>query len=115
MSPTLLLLLPAALAATGSIEVEGEDDVGLPVKGGQIMLDGFPTGESLPATLANVPTGKHEVSVKVGCGVGEAGLTVTPNKTASVLIELESTTGEGTVRLKGVPEGARVRLGGRCA
>ena len=108
MSPSLLLLLPMAWAATGSIAVEGEDEVGLPVKGGQIMLDGFPTGEELPGVLENVPTGKHRVSVKVGCGLGEAGVTVAKDKTARVAVTLERMDGVGTVRFKGVREGARV-------
>ncbi|MEC7946451.1 MAG: PEGA domain-containing protein, partial [Myxococcota bacterium] len=110
MTPSMLLLLPMAWAATGSIFVEAEDDVGLPVKGGQVMLDGFPTGSELPGVLANVPTGKHRVSVKVGCGQGEAAVTVAPEKTAKVFLELESMDGYGTVRLKGVPDGARVRF-----
>ena len=110
MSPSLLLLLPAAWAATGSISVVGEDDFGERVRGGQVMLDGFPTGEQIPVTLENVPTGAHRVSVKIGCGQGEAPATVGKDKTAKVVVKLEETDGVGTVRLKGLPEGARVRL-----
>ncbi len=110
MSPSLLLLLPMAWAATGSVSVVGEDDLGEPVEGGQVMLDGFPTGEEIPGVLENVPTGEHRVSVKIGCGLGEAPVKVSKDKVAKVKVTLEETDGVGTVRLKGVPEGARVRL-----
>ncbi len=84
--------------------------VNVPNAPGEIMLDGFPTGQIAPATLENVAPGTHLVQLEYGCMLGEKQATVQANKTTRLTLPMQYKGGSGTIRLKGVPYNATVLL-----
>jgi len=105
-TPLFLILLgtfsSAALAGTGQIHVVA------PGAPGEIVLDGFPTGMKAPATLDGVPTGQHEIEVKYGCMVGKGRVPVAEGKLAEASLEMDNVGGQGTVRIRNLPDGSEV-------
>ncbi len=82
--------------------------VNVPNAPGEIMLDGFPTGQEAPATLENVAPGTHLVQMEFGCMVGEKEVAVEADKTTTLTLPMQYKGGTGTIRLKGVPYTATV-------
>lgn len=64
--------------ATGSIVVRSA------TPGGEVLLDGRSTGLSPPAVLHNVPSGQHQVLLRVGDQVADAIVTVQVGATTTV-------------------------------
>ena len=106
MTPLLLLSTSIALAQMPG----GTLVVSVPNAPGEIMLDGFPTGQTSPATLENVAPGTHLIEMQFGCMVGEREVTVTADKTTKVTLPMQYRGGHGTIRLKGVPYTATVLM-----
>ncbi|MCB9765863.1 MAG: hypothetical protein H6739_39180 [Alphaproteobacteria bacterium] len=95
-----------AWAATGSIEVQ------VSKAPGEIVLDGFPTGKNAPAVLDNVPTGDHVIELEYGCLAGKAEVTVAQDETAVAALVMDNRGGQGTLRLRGLPNAAQVLIDG---
>lgn len=109
MSALLLGLLvgpSVALAATGSVEVKVQNAPG------EVVLDGFPTGQNAPTLLESVPVGTHVVELEYGCMAGTLELTVEAGQTAVAAIPLKNRGGNGTLRLRGLPDNADVMIDG---
>ncbi len=100
----MLLMSSTALAQVAG----GTLIVNVPNSPGEIMLDGFPTGQEAPATLENVAPGTHLVQMEFGCMVGEKQVTVTADKTTKLTLPMTYKGGTGTIRLKGVPYTATI-------
>lgn len=103
-SPLLFLMTTTALAQVAG----GTLVVSVPNAPGEIMLDGFPTGQEAPATLENVAPGTHLVQMEFGCMVGEKEVTVEADGTTELTLPMQYKGGTGTIRLKGVPYTATV-------
>jgi hypothetical protein len=106
MSPLLLLWSTTALAQVAG----GTLIVNVPNAPGEIMLDGFPTGQVSPATMENVAPGTHLVELEYGCMVGGKEVTVAADKTTKMTLPMQYKGGTGTVRLKGMPYTATVLI-----
>ena len=104
MTPLLFLMSTTAMAQVAG----GTLVVNVPNAPGEIMLDGFPTGQEAPATLENVAPGTHLVQMEFGCMVGEKEVSVEADKTTTLTLPMQYKGGTGTIRLKGVPYTATV-------
>jgi hypothetical protein len=98
------LVSATAVAAPGNIHVEA------PQVPGEIILDGFPTGEIAPATIRSVSPGEHLVELQFGCVSGSLRVEVVANTTTEAPLVLNHLGGTGTLRLRGLPRGGRVFL-----
>ena len=101
-----LLAGPAWAATAGSIQVTASAP-------GELLLDGFPTGLTAPATLEGVAPGPHEVAMEWGCLIGEVEVEVEREKTTTIELSLEDRGGSGTLQVVGLPPGAELSLDGQ--
>ena len=80
---------------------------------GEIVLDGFLSGETAPALLEDVAIGMHHVELHYGCMSGEADVEVNPGQTSVVNLRMRTFQGTGTLRLRGLPSNGEVYMDGR--
>lgn len=100
-----LALSPATALAAGGVQVEASD------AGASIFIDGADTGMETPGTIMGLSDGRHVVTVRNGCYVGEAVVEITPMSVVPVTVELEP--GEGSIVVQPVPVDAKVELDGK--
>lgn len=77
---------------------------------GEIILDGFPTGQTAPTKLESVPPGEHELEVEFGCMKGTMRVTVRPEETVTANMPMSNVGGVGHIRIKELPYGADVMI-----
>ncbi len=97
------LCSPAAWAA-GGVQVESSDN------GASIYVDGADTGLETPSTVMGLSDGRHVVTVRNGCYVGEATVEITPMNVVPLNISLEPA--QGSIAIQPVPSEATVQLDG---
>lgn len=103
----LLVAGPAWAGSSGQIRVDVQN---MP---GEIVLDGFLTGQKAPAVLEAVEPGVHEVQIEYGCLLGKTQVTVQAGATARARIRVKNRGGVGTVRVRDVPPWAEAFVDGR--
>ncbi len=104
------LLAWAFLGSATAVAAPGNIHVIAPQVPGEIILDGFPTGETAPATLRSVSPGEHLVELQFGCVSGSLRVEVAENNTTEAPLVLNHLGGTGTLRLRGLPRGGQVFL-----
>ena len=77
---------------------------------GEIVLDGFPTGITAPATLESVPPGEHVIEVEYGCMFASGTVLVRTEETSTANMKVENRGGNGTIRVRGLPRGAEIYI-----
>ena len=108
MGGVLLLWSGSAWAGTsGQIKVEVQN---MP---GEIVLDGFLTGQKAPALLEAVEPGVHDVQIEYGCLLGKTQVTVQAGATTRAKIRVKNRGGVGTIRVRDVPPWAEAFVDGR--
>lgn len=100
-----LALAPATALAAGGVQVEASES------GASIFIDGADTGMEAPGTIMGLSDGRHVVTVRDGCYVGEAVVEITPMTVVPVTVTLEP--GQGSIVVQPVPVDARVELDGK--
>lgn len=91
----------------------GSLEVGSSPEGARISIDGAPTNQVTPATLSDVPSGQHRVTVETEAMRGEATAEIAPGTTTS--IEVVMSQRPCLIAVSTVPEGAEIRVGDRIA
>ena len=115
------LLLPLLLAALPSNAIaQGGPNVTPPVAApgsivvdvsnvpGEIVLDGFLTGELAPTVLENVGPGEHEIQIEYGCMLAKGRVAVPSGGQVRARMRVRNRGGNGSIRVRGVPNWAAV-------
>ena len=106
---SLMASLKPSLELTGKLRIQSA-----PAKA-TILLDGYPTGNTTPATLFNLQAGRHQVLLsKKGHAEWEEEVTIREGETANLLVTLlrEKARIWGSAEIKTIPSGATIFLDG---
>lgn len=101
----LLLLAATGLAHASGIEVKSNPP------GGEVWIDGQPTGQQTPALVDGLDPGTHEVTVFRRCLGARADVEVLGS--GAPTLELELTEAAGNLLVVAQPEDAEIELGER--
>lgn len=104
LDPATRSALAIVEAAVSSIRVLG--------RGGEILLDGQPTGQAAPAVLTGVAPGDHEIELRTETRFGKATVTALERRLVSVR-PMPNQPRVFLLRLDSEPAGAELTLDGR--
>ena len=97
-------LAPSVALAAGGVQVESSES------GASIYVDGADTGMETPGTVMGLSDGRHVITVRDGCNVGEATVEIAPMKVLPVRVVMKPA--EGVLTIQPVPLDAVVALDG---
>lgn len=101
----ILAFLTHNAHATGTVKVVSRPTQGLP-----ISVDGVMTGQVTPATVVQVPNGKHTIRVSATCMKGEQAVTITDGDMLEVRIPVVEQ--QGSIVFDPSPADAEIRIDG---